>query len=286
MGSRPSSFRKSGGFLNNVDGVITGYTFTDEFNGEPFVPGRDPKTKREKFHALYCILSVRVDGADEDVPTTLFVGGAEDFDVSEDGLTLTSPKAGEPCSPSQNSAIGKFVASLVDAGFPADNFDEDEAVVNFEPMVGTRVRFVQRKDEETTKRLGKRKDKKTGKEYDRQDLVVDEVYEVGTGEVAAPAKGAKPGGKPKPGTKPAKGGAAPEVDLDELTKDTLLAILGDEKNNSIAKAKLSVKVLTRLMKHAKRQDVIKRIFEDEFLETEQGWAYNKAKQVVTLAADE
>jgi hypothetical protein len=81
MGARPSAFRKSGGgFLNQVDGVIAGYEFTDEFNGVAFVPGK--VAGKDKFHSLYCVLSARVDGAEEDVTTTLFVGGADDFEVS------------------------------------------------------------------------------------------------------------------------------------------------------------------------------------------------------------
>ena len=39
-GARPSSFKKGGGFLDGVDLTIVDYQFTDEFNGQPFKPGK------------------------------------------------------------------------------------------------------------------------------------------------------------------------------------------------------------------------------------------------------
>ena len=113
MGARPSTYKKGGGFLNGVDGTITGYQWTDEFNGKAFVAGRDPKTKKERFHSLYLVPTVRVDGADEDVNTTLFAGGYDDYEVSEDGLTLTDPAGGD-VSIGANTAAGKLLQSLVD----------------------------------------------------------------------------------------------------------------------------------------------------------------------------
>jgi hypothetical protein len=283
MGARPSSFKKGGGFLNNVDAVIVGYEFTDEFNGEPFKPGKDPKTKKKRFHSLNVLLSVRVEGADEDETTTLFAGGFDDFTIDDDGHTIVPNEDGHELG--ANTAFAKLITSLVEAGFPETNLPEDR--INYESIIGTRVRFVQRKNEEETKRLGKRKDKKTGKEYDRNDLVVDQVYELpGT----APAKGK--GGKANPPAKTGKGktngsvklAAAPEVDLEQLAKDTLATIVVDA-GGSIAKSKLSMKVLTKLMKDPNREDVRKLIFTDEFLAQEDGWSYDKAKQLVTIDAE-
>ena len=122
MGARPSSFKKSGGFLNGVDGVISGYQFTDEFNGVAFVAGKDPKTKKERFHSLYTVLSVRVDGADEDVTTTLFTGGADDFEVTDDGHTLSPIEEGRELG--ANTPFAKLVVSLVEAGFPESRSEE------------------------------------------------------------------------------------------------------------------------------------------------------------------
>ena len=145
MGARPSTFHKGGGgFLNGVDGVITGYRWTDQFNGEDFVPGKKSKEQGggDKFHSLFMELSARPDGADEDQTQNLFAGGYDDYEVSEDGLTLTSAEGGE-CAIGGNTAAAKFIASLCEAGFPESKFDEDPDSINFEPMVGTRVRFGQ-----------------------------------------------------------------------------------------------------------------------------------------------
>lgn len=282
MGARPSSFRKAGGFLNNVDGVITGYTFTDEFNGEPFRPGRDPKTKKERFHSLYWVPTVLVDGATEDVNTTLFAGRADDWDVSEDGHTLTPVEDGRELG--AGTAFAKFITSLVEAGFPETNLPED--VINYECIVGTRVRFVQKTNVEDTKKLGKRKDKKTGREYDRQDLVVDQVYDLPGVETKSNGKTAKPAGKPASTSKPPAKAAVglPETGLEDLAKSTLLEIISDA-DGKIVKSKLSMKVLTKLMKHPQREDVRKLIFTDDFLAQEDGWSYNKAKQLVEVLAD-
>jgi hypothetical protein len=295
MGSRPSSFKKGGGFLNGVDGVITGYRFTDEFNGESFVPGKDPKTKKERFHSLFCEVSVRVDGADEDVNQHLFSGGYDDFEISEDGLTLTAPDGGE-CTLGQNTGTAKFFGSLVAANFPEENFSDDPNSVNFEPAVGTRVRFVQRKDEESTRKLGKRKDKKTGKEYDRTDLVVDQVYELPGAPVAAAAKTAvKPNGKVA--GKAAKAPAVP-TDIDALGAQTVVEI-ALRAGKPVAKSKFSMESLkSAVLKTAEAKDhreaVRKRIFEDDFLTAladgdgveYEGTAYNigfnKAKGIVTV----
>lgn len=303
MGARPSQFKKGGGFLNNVDGVITGYTFTDEFNGEPFRPGKDPKTKKDKFHSLNTLLAVRVDGADEDVTTTLFTGGWDDFNVSEDGLTIWDSQyeteeeaiaAGtEARQIGANTALAKFINSLVkpvddlDNGFPEDKLPEDS--INFEPIIGTRVRFVQRDNAEDTKKLGKRKGA-NGKEYSRQDLLVSTVYSLpGAEQEAAPATKAAKGGKVVKGTKPAvavkvaaKAKGNGHVDIPELSQTTLQAILA-ESGGTTTKTKLGMKVLQKLMKRPDdREEVRNWLFDDKNLSGIEGVTYNKAKGTITL----
>ena len=270
MSSRPSAFKKGGGgFLKGVDGVITGYEFTDEFNGEAFVPGK--VNGKEKFHSLYCLLSARVDGADEDVTTTLFVGGADDWNIEDEGHTLTPVEDGRELG--ANTSFAKLISTLVEAGFPETNLPED--AINFESIIGTRVRFEQRTDVEGTKKLGKRKDKKTGKEYDRQDLVIDQVYSLpGTETKAAPAAKAA---KPAPAKAAGKATKAPTpavADVSELATETAQGIVAEAGEAGITKAKLGMKVIAKLMKHPEREAVRKFLADDANLAAIDGVAFD------------
>lgn len=280
MGARPSSFKKGGGFLNGVDGTITGYEFTDDMitkdGRQPFKPGKVKDAQgrtKDRFHSLNCILSVRVDGAEEDVTTTLFVGGAEDFTVEEDGHLLVPNEEGRELGAS--AGFSKFITSLCEAGFPESRLSETE--IRFEPIIGTRCRFEQRKDEEATKKYGKRVDKKTKREYDRQDLVVSQVYDL-------PEASGKANGKTKAGKPAAKPGKDEgDVDVEELATETLLGILAEQDGNKIQQSKLGMKVLVALKTHPNREDVRKLLGSSDFLEQEYGWSYNKAKGIVEAA---
>lgn len=266
MGARPSSFRKSGGFLNGVDCTIMDYQFTDSFNGEAFKPGRDPKTKKEKFHSLYFVPEFRADGADENVNTTLFVGGADDFEISEDGHTLT-PVDGEK-NISANVSFAKFISSMCKAGFPETLLPEDE--LDFSAIIGTRLRTVQVTNVEDTKKLGKRKGK-DGREYDRQDLLVDMVYDLpSTKSLVATKATGKPA--PKTVTKVVNGrpnGKAVEepIDIKELSIQAINEMVTRNKK-PMAKAKFSMATLTTplLKGNPAREDVRQYIFDDDNLQ--------------------
>ena len=263
-GARPSAFRKGGGFLNDVDGVITGYQFTTEFNGKA------GKRNKNGFLSLYAALSVRVDGSDEDVTTHLFVGSADDWEISDDGLTLTPAegKDGEPLNVNLNgkAGFGLFIASLVDKGFPETNLSETET--NFEPIIGWRVRFAQQVNEASNKKSGKRKDKKTGKEYDRTDVVVSQVYGPAQGNKGAGKSTARPTGKTTTSrsSKPAgkSNGKIQESDLTEDADTVLLEILGD-KDGEVARRSLSIEVTKRRMKDPNRDAIRELIYSEGYL---------------------
>ena len=286
-GSRPSTYKKSGGgFLNGVDVEITGYRLTDEFLGEPFKPGKfkgqDGKLV-ERPHSLYAELSVRVDGADEDTNVPLKVSNQFDqWEVSEDEHTLTPVEDGQALS--QSAAFQKFTDSLCnpangDIQFPEDLFPED--AFNWECMIGTRVRLVQRTDAARTKEFGKRKGK-NGKEYDRQDLVVDQVYSLPEDAPKGKAGKAKPAAgkvrKPEPETDEA-------VDVSDDAADALKRYLKGAPGKSLAIGKLRMKVLTDATFKDDtdlRDAVITYLAETDNLGSIDGVTYNEKKGTIAL----
>ena len=287
-GARPSAFRKGGGFLNDVDGEITNYEFTTEFPG-----GGGKRKSKSDFNALYAVLSVRVDGADEDVETTFFVGSADEWEISDDGKTLTGDG-----NLQATIGWGLFISSLVEHGFPENDLPEDE--VNFEPIIGWRVRFVQQTNEKATAKYGKRKAKKGKGEYDRTDVVVSQVYDYVTHDgkkegktttrptsrsvssaasqgTRAAATTSRSSGKPN--------GRVKEVDLTDDADALLIEILGD-KDGEIKRKGLTMEVTKRRMKDPNRDALRDLIFSDDYLTgaEERGLiGYDQKTQTVTAA---
>lgn len=321
MGARPSTFRKGGGRLNGVDATITGYEFTDDIvtfvagggiEREAFKAGKykaaDGKMK-DRFHSLTCLLSLRVDGADQDVVEPMFAGGADDWAISEDGQEIwdsqyEDPETAEAAAiedPKSERQLGQgtaffiFVESLCKAGFPDTAFPEHRC--SFGAMVGTRVRVVQVED--PRKKGQKRKDKTTGKEYPYNLTAIDDVLALPDAEEAPAASKTTAKAKPAAGKAPAK--AAPAAgkkapagkakagdDLDTLTKDTLFAIVREqgeatEEGTVVLQAsKLSMAVLKRLAGNAQREDVRKRIYTILPDLGDDGVVYDKAAGTVSV----
>lgn len=231
MGARPSSFKKGGGFLNEVDALITGMVFE---SGDTYPIKKGPR-KGEEFTPLSLTVMARVDGADEDVSKRLLISDASRFgDVSADGTTLATPD-GQTIS--AFSEAGIFINSLVNPieggdGFPESRLGEDDdPEITYQPVVGTRVRFIQQ--ERTGKRAGTQT-AKDGRVWPLKDLVVAKVYDL-------PQAAGKANGKAaKPVAKAAKGKA---VDTDEVAVAALLRY-AQAAGGSIAKSKIRMKVLT------------------------------------------
>ena len=267
MGARPSSFKKAGGLFNNVEGVITGYEFTTD---TPWEGG-----KKSSFSQLFFKVSARMDGADEDTEQHLFAGDADKFEISKDGLTLTPVEEGMGLGSSTNFA--RFIQSLCDNGFPESALSDDEAEITYEPIIGTRCRFMQEVDAALTKKLGKRKDKKTGKEYDRTYTVVSDVLSL-PGTSAKTKRGSAPVASKANGKSKA---TVEEVDIDEEAKVTLLSLV-ESSDGSIARSRLSARGQILLSKNANRKAILDRMIDPAFLKTEDGWAYDGK----TVSADE
>jgi hypothetical protein len=231
MGARPSSFKKGGGFLNEVDALITGMTFE---SGDTYPIKKGPR-KGEEFTPLSLTVSARVDGAEEDVSKRLLISDASRFgDVSADGTTLATPD-GQTIS--AFSEAGIFINSLVNPieggdGFPESRLGEDDdPEITYQPVVGTRVRFIQQ--ERTGKRAGTQT-AKDGRVWPLKDLVVAKVYDL-------PQAAGKSNGKAaKPVAKAAKGKA---VDTDEVAVAALLRY-AQAAGGKIEKRHIRMKVLT------------------------------------------
>jgi hypothetical protein len=278
-GARPSTFRKPGGFLNNVDGMITGYEFTTEF------PGADPnRPKKSDFNSLYFVLSVRQDGADEDVTTTLWGGSADDFEISDDGKTIT-PIDGRGLGGTTD--VARFIESLCVGGFPETNLPED--TINFEAIIGTRVRFIQVPQTDKNGKPLMRKatsGKYKGKEFPQTATQVSHVLDLPKVAAKSNGKSAKPNGKAAVVTSKANGKGTPMPDVADLAASTLLDILSNADDNSVPKAKLRMKVFAALgTKHPQRDEVIKYLYDDDNLVGMDGISYEPSdkSQLISLA---
>ncbi len=272
--ARPSAFKKGGGgFLNNVDGVFADYNFTTD-------PPFERKAKKgSDWNPLFAVVTAQVDGADEPVTTTISVGSADDFEIEDDGKTLV-PVDDNVQLPA-SFGWGILIESLVAAGFPESNLPEDR--INYEAILGTRVRFSQRKNEVMAAKGKKRKDKKTGKEYDYTDLVVSQVYALPEAEEAPKGKSSSKTSKAAAGGK--TNGKAKEVSVEEQGAEILLSIL-NANEGSLPKSKLPVKLAGAIAaKDPRREELRKLIYSDDFLSEEMGWTYDKSSktQVIELA---
>jgi len=230
-----------GGFLNNVWSVIKGYKFTNDFPGE--------NAKKDEETKLYMILTVREDGADEDSETTLNGGGGEFFEISEDGLTLTSVDEDRVPKLWVDGGIFKFVDSMVDAEpLLAERLGDAEETLrqNFEALIGTRIFTVQQpvngKDGKPLMRKVK-KGKFAGKEFPVTNLAVTKV-----GELPA-VKGAAKSAAPKAGKKNTNGSgkpAAAAAAVDTSAADNFVtSLLAAAKGNTVKLADINLPI-TRL----------------------------------------
>ena len=236
---RPSQAKKGGGgFLNNVDVLFTGYQF--ELSADQEI--KKGKRAGQTWSPISFVPSFRIDGADGDVSQRLLFCDADRIDatVSEDGLTVT---LGADALIFADNETMVFLQSLIDGGFDEAKFNDDPTILNVEPAVGYRLTLVQTVNAEKTKQQGKQKGK-DGKEYDRKDLKVLTVLSA----PVAGAKASKTAPKGKAGAKAAKG-----PDVSELATATLMDILSNQDDSTIALAKLKMKVFAAFgAKHPQR----------------------------------
>jgi hypothetical protein len=235
-----------GGFLNNVDGKITGYEFTT-----------CPPNSKDESEWVYLVPSILIDGASDEVTQHFFLGAAENYEISKDGQTLSADGG---VSVGGKTPAVRLIKSMLANGLDESLLPDLGAGDDLElsALVDRRYRFFQEIDEEANKKLGKRKvkDPKTKKtvEYNRTNTLVSKVYDA---DDEKPAKG----GKSVAG-KASKKNA--DVDLTEEADSIVTDLLADN-DGEIERGKLSLALTKVLMKNANREALKKLIISDDYL---------------------
>ena len=277
MGARPSSFSKGGGMFSG-EGKIAGYEF---FVGETTKVKNGPR-KGEDFTPLSLNVSFRMDGADQDVSKRLLVGDADFFGEVTDGNQVLQTPNGQNIS--AKSEAGIFIQTLCESGFEETRFDESNDYIDYRPMVGTRIVLVNEVNEEKTKRQGKEKNTKTGKEYDRRDLKVARVLALPTAGIPTSVRVGRSMAAPTSSNSKTNGSGKADAALETLASETLVNILADTKEGTLPKSKLRMKVIAALgPKHPQRADIEKLLHNDAFLAAVEGVAYDPADKSQTIA---
>lgn len=276
MGAR--AYKGGGGFLNNVDATLIGYTFQTTFEGK-----HDPASR-----TLFTRFAFKEDGKDTVSEITLKTGVLrKDFEgeiqISEDGKVVTP----DDIIWFKSQPGGRVFYTLQfpldgGAGFPQDRLAED--VVDFRPVLGTRVRVVQvidkenqlyfgrqalgkAKAEKATEaeilEAGKREDKETGKRYNRTVPEIQTVYTVPQSTQQS---------KTTTQTKTTGNGVGQDlVGLAEVILKEILAENGGSIANEDIGPRITPKMLKRKLDQSTRDGIKALLLSAEFQAREKGW---------------
>jgi len=181
-------------------------------------------------------------------------------DENDDDLTLIPVGGVEQLLNKTNFML--LMASLINAGF---NLKDNRADI-FEGLV-TKMIVQTRKEEGLAQRTSK-----TGKKYNPSVVLVAEIIE-------EPGEGKKGGGAKQSGG--GKKAAAPSEDVKDAATEYLIDALGEAGDAGIPKKKLPSEVLKALAKHPLRNDVVKIIATDDFLNDDDAlWTVDKGNVVM------
>ena len=287
MNARPAKLSEGGGGkFNNIDGTITDYEFTTV---HPFA--KEGQRRKSDFNPLFGVLTATMDGATEPDVDVLLVGSADDFEVSDDGKTITPANEGDGIW--SKSQWGKLIASMEKAGIATENADYPEGTYNYEPIIGRRVRFMQEQQFDKHGKLKTRKGKgRDGKPRDYDDTTTIVVADYGTTPAVRSVGKGQTTGKVATTTKAAKGksnGKAIEVDLTDVADEALLKVLA-KFGGTAPKTKLVSAQAQLLLKkdYPDDSDSIRRmLYDDDYLSgaVERGLiAFDQASKAQTIAA--
>lgn len=278
VGLRPSTFTKSGGFINDVDVTLIHARFV-LFDYD----GKSDDT------ALTCCVTMR-DGDGNDHFQYYSAGDKQYFVPSEDpknpdnsGKTLV--KVGERDSINDGCNFAIFLNSLVNAGFDEGALDSGD----ISAIEGTRVhveQIPQPKRSGLPSRPGQ-------KEREKTILVVTRILE---GEAKATKPGAKAApAKPAAGTNktvaaPAKpavngSGSAPASDVDTDLRDELaselIGLFASQEVTELPKKSLVTGLFKSITNNPNKQNLIKAAGKDEYLSALEDFSYENG--VLTIA---
>jgi|SRR5579859_4832855 len=274
--------RKTGGFLNNVDGKIVDLVAT---NNPDF--GAASREQNSSFNALWLTLTTRIDGAEKDETSNIAMGGGDDFVISDDGHQLVP--ASKDAALWANTPGVRFLASGYANGIP-DNTGAPGTPIDLTDFIGYRVRFVQVIDQDGMDRMakkvkanprkypkyndkGQRQDKtdKT-KYYDQRNPEIAQVYgkddvEVRPRATAAAKSSTTSGAKSANGKTngSVKAVAAADEGLAAFAGEVLVAVL-QKHDGQVKKTQLNQFVTRDYAKDPRREDVRKFLFNDENLQ--------------------
>ena len=263
MGARHATLGSGGGKFNGVAGVIVDYEFTTT---HPFAkPGG---RRNSEFNPLFGVLRAQMDGSQPPDTDVMLVGSADDFEVSDEGKTIT-PLDGRPVW--DKSQWGRFIKSLEDLKVATENDEYAEGVYNYNPIIGRRVRFAQEQQFDQNGKLKQRE----GKGRDGKKRLFDDTTTVVTadyGSVAASKTTQTKTATVSPATRPAAGKPngrvqAAEADLTDTLDEALVGLL-DKFGGSCSKAKLASAPAQLYLKKTfpeNSDDVRRGVYDDEYI---------------------
>lgn len=261
---QPSKAVEGGGLLDDVDALIKEARVEIwDYNGKVAVPV--PALK----------LTLAVDGIDEDQLQYFSLGKATDWQPNEDGTGIVAIGKATGIVRSSNAMI--FITSLVNAGFPENKIPEGDTVTWLE---GTKVHLSR---VPAPKRGGVVKaPREDGRVFEDTVLTVSSIISFPWDKKGAKAPAGKPAaGKPATTKAPTPAPAAAEAgdDFDTRVSEVLMGIVA-EHPEGLKKSTIPGLALKIVAKDADKNKVVTRIFQEDFLNLQNGWKYENG--MVTL----
>jgi len=247
----PEDFSK-GGVLNDVDVEFVETRFMTGEDAAELCDNLDKYTNYEE--TLFLVVKLKTQDGEAYEPWSS--GKLDYFEPRMEGRIAKPVGTAEKLSDSCNAYT--LLASILNAGFPRDQFDDDVSI--FDGMMAHLIRV------EQPKRAGL--DGDSGKT--RTVLTVENIHEDSPVGVPGKKRGRK--AKPKAVAKASEG----EDDFDEIASTTIVEILIDADGGPVKRTSLFGRMLKVLQKSHPDdfKDIIKVASEEDFLERSNDWDFD------------